>query len=241
MDKFDQVIAHIPARASSKRVRSKNLRLMAGEPMLAYAVRAALGCTELPRVYVNTDSEEIAALGKDLGALVYRRPAELASDTASSDDFNLDMIERFQPDTLVMINPVCPLIESSDIVAALMAYGEADVDTLITSSTTHMQCFHEDLPVNTDADAPLAPSQENTPVHICNWAITIWDAHKFRERMHRKGHAVFGEKRLLFPIAPPKGLKASTEEDFRMIEAILEGRRHSRAVDNIAYWSRSSS
>ena len=239
MRDLGSVIAHIPARAGSKRLPSKNLRYLAGQPLIAYAVRAALGCKSLDSVYVNTNSDSIAALAKELGASVYKRRNSLASDRATSDDFNLDIMEALNPDTLVMINSVCPLIDSADIDAAIGAYRSENVDTLITATATRMQCFYRNQPVNIDLEAPLAPTQKNDPVHACNWAVTIWDTRKFRKRFHQQGYAVFGERRMLFPISSLKGTKVSTEEDFRLAELLikcLKGRRDFEP--NVKYWSK---
>lgn len=239
MGDLGKVIAHIPARGKSKRVRSKNLRYLGDRPLLAYAVQAALACESLDSVYVNTDSDLIAALAEELGAFVYRRKTSLATDSAKSDEFNMDIIEALNPDTLVMINPVCPFIESIDIEKAIKFYQCDSVDTLITTNSTQMQCFYRDKPININVNEPLAPTQENEPVHVCNWAIAIWDAHKFSERFYRQGFAVFGENRKLFPIDPIKGLKISTEEDFRMAELLVVVMKNKGIKSReINYWTK---
>ncbi len=239
MRDLGSVIAHIPARAGSKRVPSKNLRYLAGEPLMSYAVRAALGCKSLPSVYVNSDSDEILALAEELGAKAYRRRSSLASDDATSDHFNMDIIEALRPDTLVMINPVCPLIESGDIDAAVGVYRNGSFDTLITTTATQLQCFHRDKPVNINLDEPLARTQDNDEVHVCNWAITIWDAEKFRDRYNRRGFAAFGDNREFFPISPLKAIKISTEEDFRVAESLIRMLGMRKEVKPKAeYWSK---
>jgi CMP-N-acetylneuraminic acid synthetase len=222
MKETGNIIMHIPARAGSKRVKTKNLRLIAGEPLLAYTVKAALQSLYRENVYVNTDSEAMAQLAKELGAKVYIRPPEFASDTATSDQYNMDIIEKLHPDTLVQINPVCPLLEAADINDIIEVYKESDVDTLITTTSTQMQCFYRGEPINIDLGVQLVPTQQNDPVHICNWAVTVWDAAKFKERYRQKGFAVFGEKRMLYPIHPMKAIKISTEEDFAFAESLLE-------------------
>ncbi|MFQ5739580.1 MAG: cytidylyltransferase domain-containing protein [Acidobacteriota bacterium] len=232
------VIAHLPARGGSKRVPSKNLRYLAGQPMLAYALRTALECADFSAVYVNTESDSIAALARELGALIYRRKTNLASDAATSDQFNFDIIDALNPDTLVMINPVCPLLRPDDIEGALEAYRRRDADTLISTSATRLQCFYRDQPVNIDLNAQLAATQHNEPVHVCNWAITIWDAHRFRDRYNRRGFAVFGQRRILHSIPPLRGLKISTEADFRMADLILRALRdETGGPTGVQYWS----
>lgn len=219
-----RVIAHIPARAGSKRVPSKNLRYMAGKPMIEYTIRAALECMDLPEVYVNTDSDQIASLARELGCNVYRREARLGGDDVRGEEFTMDIIDSLRVDTLVMVSPVCPLIDAADISAAWKAYLSSDVDTLISASQTRLQTFCGGRPVNIDPDGPLAPSQDNEAVIVCNWAITIWNASVFRSNFLRNRSGYFGTKRMFWHLDPMKSVKISTEEDFRFAELILETR-----------------
>lgn len=80
-----RVLALIPARAGSKRLPGKNIKPLHGKPLLAWTVEFACGVAELDDVLVSTDAESIAAVARQYGAQVpWLRPAELASDTASS-------------------------------------------------------------------------------------------------------------------------------------------------------------
>ena len=235
--KLGKVIAHIPARGGSKRVPAKNLRYLAGKPMIGYAIETALACPGLSEVYVNTDSDTIAAYAASLGCSVYRRPAHLGSDTASGDDFTIDFIEAKPMDTLVMISPVCPLLEPSDVSEALAAYEASDADTLITCLETQMQVFSGGKAININPEGPLAPSQDNPAVQICNWAVTVWNIAKFRELYGRFRGGYCGERRLLWPIAPLKAVKISEEKDFRLAEALLTARKASPLDAPANYWS----
>jgi CMP-N-acetylneuraminic acid synthetase len=235
--KIGKLVAHIPARGGSKRVQSKNLRYLGGKPLIAYAVECALQTPELTDVYVNTDSAEIALLGTELGIKVYRRPSHLGTDKTSGEEFTVDFIEHFRPDTLLMISPVCPLIEPSDISAALRAYEQADADTLISCATTNLQTFCRGRAVNVDLDGPLAPSQENPPVLTCNWAVTIWNADVFRELFAENGSGYFGRHRLLWPIDPMKAVKISTEHDFRLAERLVSLRSTEPSSLDAKYWT----
>ena len=94
--KLGKVVAHIPARGGSKRVPAKNLRYLAGRPMIGYAIETALKCPRLDEVYVNTDSERIAAYAQSMGCRVYMRPAHLGSDDATGDE--VDRVGDAVPD-----------------------------------------------------------------------------------------------------------------------------------------------
>ena len=77
------VIGFVPARSGSERVAGKNIRPLAGHPLLAYAVETALQSAVFDRVVVSTDSETIADVARWYGAEVpFLRPAELATSTS---------------------------------------------------------------------------------------------------------------------------------------------------------------
>lgn len=223
MKDLGKIVLHIPAREGSKRVRKKNLREMNGKPMISYAVEALLGANISENCYVNTDSNMIIDyINTNYPSMkIYVRKKELCSDNVQSDHFNADIIDKLQPDTLVMINPVCPLIESEDILNALNAYKESDCDTLISSCSTQMQTFCDKEPVNIDVKSALAPSQDNPLITILNWAITIWDAQSFTNRMNKDGYAVWGNKISFYDIDLIKSIKVSVEKDFKIAEKLL--------------------
>lgn len=224
MRDLGKIVLHIPAREGSKRVPRKNMRDMNGKPMISYTVEASINSGIDADMYVNTDSQEIIEyIQKNYKKFnTYERAKNLADDKASSDQFNLDVIEKFNPDTLIMINPVCPLITEEDITNAVEAYKNSDCDTLITSESTQMQTFCDGKPVNINVNEQLAASQENGRITILNWAITIWDAKAFKMRMAKQGFASLGDNRLFFDIEPIKATKVSEEKDFIFAEKVLK-------------------
>ena len=147
-----------------------------------------------------------------------------------------DFIEKISPDTLVMISPVCPLIESSDINQAMDCFLNSDCDTLITCSETQMQAFCDGKPVNIRLDGPLAPSQDNPAVNILNWAVTVWDCEAYLRAYAEQGYAYIGTNRMLLPIDHSKSVKVSTEDDFNFAEALMVARKHV-AESAPEYWS----
>lgn len=224
MKDLGKIVLHIPARAGSKRVPKKNMRLMNGKPMISYAIETAVSADITKNMYVNTDSKEIAHyVANNFSCFkVYERCEDLATDKASSDEFNCDIIENLEADTLIMINPVCPLVSIDDMRNSFEAYKNSSCDTLITSSSTRMQTFCDGNPVNIKLDEKLAASQDNKKITVLNWAITIWDGKKFVNRMKKQGYASLGDDRLLFDIDPLNGIKVSEEKDFLFIEKILK-------------------
>jgi CMP-N,N'-diacetyllegionaminic acid synthase len=226
-----KIVLHIPARAGSKRVPNKNIRLMNDIPMIFYSIHSSIEANITEDVYLNTDSDSLIKIVTDHYKIkTYKRNNVLAGDKSSSDDFNYDIIKSLNPNTLIMINPVCPLIESTDIIGAISRYQESDCDTLISAESSTMQAFKSQSPINIKLDEPLAPSQDNERVFILNWAITIWDAKKFAERMKTSGYAVLGNRREFFELDRLKSIKVSYENDFLLAEKLLSMRQTNQKI-----------
>jgi len=224
MKDLGKIILHIPAREGSKRVPRKNMRDMNGNPMIAYSIESAIDSKVTSEMYVNTDSQEIIDFVNNTyqELNIYKRDKKLTCDATQSDAFNYDIIKKLNPNTLIMINPVCPLIEADDIKSALEFYKNSDCDTLITSTSTQMQTFCEEKAINIKENEELAPSQKNKRVYTLNWAITIWDAEKFIKRMKKNGYAALGDNRIFFDIDDLKAVKVSEEKDFLFIQKLLK-------------------
>jgi CMP-N,N'-diacetyllegionaminic acid synthase len=129
------VLAIVPARAGSKGVPGKNVRLLAGHPLLAYAVVAGGVCSSIDRVVLSTDSADLADIGRRYGAEVpFLRPSELASDTAPDMAYVKHALEWFEaeeawrPDLVVQLRPTTPLrdpVQIGKAVDALIADPDA--------------------------------------------------------------------------------------------------------------------
>lgn len=117
-----EILAVIPARSGSKSVKDKNIRLIAGKPMIAYSIEHALKTESIDRVIVSTDSEKYAEIARQYGAEVpFIRPAEYASDTALDLDVfkhalgYLKEKENYVPDIVVQLRPTYPIRDIKDI------------------------------------------------------------------------------------------------------------------------------
>ena len=113
------ICAIIPARGGSKGVPRKNIRLLCGHPIIAFSIITALSSNKIDRVIVSTDSEEIAEIAKAYGAEVpFIRPSELSGDTSPAIDFvshaikQMEFLENYTPDLMVMLLPTTPLRET---------------------------------------------------------------------------------------------------------------------------------
>ena len=111
------VLAIIPARGGSKGILQKNVKLLAGKPLITWTIEAAKKAKYIDRVIVSTDDEKISDIAKQHGAEVpFLRPAELSKDEATTVDTVLHAINQLPGyDWLLLLQPTSPLRTASDI------------------------------------------------------------------------------------------------------------------------------
>ena len=137
MGKSPRVIALIPARAGSKRVRDKNIRRLAGHPLIAYTISSALQCGIFSAVVVSTDAEDYADIARYYGAEVpFMRPGEFAGDLSPDIewvDFTLRELSRAgdEYECFSLLRPTSPFRQPITINRAWQAFlSEEGIDSL---------------------------------------------------------------------------------------------------------------
>lgn len=131
-------VAIIPARGGSKRIPGKNFKPFNGLPMIAHSIRAATSSGLFRRVIVSTDSDEIAAVAVAHGAeCPFRRPAELASDTASTAAVvlhGLDWLEQQGelPEIVCCLYATAPFVQAGDLRAGYELMGSTGCGSAFT-------------------------------------------------------------------------------------------------------------
>lgn len=133
-----RVLAVIPARGGSKGIPKKNIRLMAGRPLIAYSIINALSCQYIDDVYVSTDSEEIEEVATQYGAEVIRRREDLATDMVTLDPVIYDAVTRIEAekhltyDYVITMQPTSPLLRADSLNGAIRQCMDEDMDCIIS-------------------------------------------------------------------------------------------------------------
>lgn len=146
-----RILALIPARGGSKRLPGKNIRLLGGKPLIVWSIDVVVGIPEICDILVSTDDPAIAAVCKDAGALVpWLRPAELATDTASSVDVALHALDWYEAkkgavDGLLLLQPTSPFRTADTIQRAIDIFekdrGQYPVVSVSPASCHPSWCF----------------------------------------------------------------------------------------------------
>lgn len=141
------MLAVIPARGGSRGVPGKNIKELAGKPLIAYTIKASLDSNIFQKVIVSTDSKEIADVAISYGAEVpFLRPAEISGDMISSDDVILHALSYYRQqginyDMVCKLQPTSPFRNSEHLKEAYQLFCEKKADFLVSVC----ECEHSPL------------------------------------------------------------------------------------------------
>lgn len=128
-------IAYIPVRGGSIGIPQKNIKPIAGKPLVYWSAKAAADCADIDRVYVSTDSDDIRTVvnGFDLPKVeVVGRSAASATDTASTEFAMLEFAKGRAFDNIVLIQATSPLVTSTDLQGGFALLAQGDVDSVVS-------------------------------------------------------------------------------------------------------------
>lgn len=198
----------ICARGGSRGVAGKNIRLLAGHPLIAYTIAQARRCDFIDRLVVSTDSAEIAAVAKGYGAEVpFLRPAELATDTSAkvpAIQHAVRAIERelgHPVDYVIDLDPTAPLRAVEDIVACWDAIQRPETDVVFTVTAADRNPYFNMVEVDADgyarlskeAPAPVVRRQDAPKVYGMNASVYAYR----RSHLMEDGRVVTGRARIV--------------------------------------------
>lgn len=223
-----QTVAVIPARAGSKGIPRKNLVPVCGVPLVAWSIRQALAARRIDSVWVSSDADEILDVAARAGAQAIRRPADLASDTASSEAawlHALDSIEArgIRVERMVGMQATSPVREARDLDDALDQFEREHLDSLL--SVTEIQDFFvweraDDgsfRPVNYDY-RNRRPRQAIRPQYRENGSFYVFRPEVLRREGNRLGGRIGA-----FVMAAHKIFQIDSPEDIPLCEAVMRG------------------
>lgn len=143
----------IPARGGSKGIPHKNIKPLAGKPLIGYSIDVARQLADDADICLTTDDPEIARTAESMGLNVpFMRPASLATDTCGTYEVLIHALDFYRDrgidyDTLVLLQPTSPMRTADDVRAALALYSP-DIDMVVTvkeaASNPYYNCYETD-------------------------------------------------------------------------------------------------
>lgn len=225
--------AVIPARGGSKAIPGKNLKRIAGQPLVAWTIQAAKRARHVQRVIVSTDDPAIAQVAREHGAEVVERPPELSTDAASSESAllhaldHLERTENYRPELLVFLQCTSPLTEAYDIDGAVEQLLAQQADSACTVTRFHYFVWRTTADgaegINHDKRVRLR-RQDREPEFLETGAVYVMRVAGFRAARHR-----FFGKTVLFETPAERVCEIDEPVDLQLAELrLLEQRQRDR-------------
>jgi CMP-N,N'-diacetyllegionaminic acid synthase len=230
-----RVLGVVTARGGSKGVPRKNIRPLAGRPLIAWTADTALAAKRLDRVILSTDDDEIAAAGRAAGLDVpFMRPAELALDTTPTLPVLQHAVAALEAtgdryDTICLLQPTNPLRTAAMIDAAIDALARSDADSLITvlpvpaDYNPHWVYFATpsgELRIATGEATPIPRRQDLPPAFHREGSVYL-----MRRDVLMIVGSLYGARVIGHEVDPSVSLNIDTPEDWARAEAIVGSRR----------------
>lgn len=225
------IVAVIPARKGSRRVPDKNIRLLGGQPLMAWTIETALAVKSIDRVIVSTDSEKYAKIAKEYGAEVpFLRPAEISTDCDTATVAKhcvryLEKNESYHTTHVVTLQPTSPFRTAKETEAAvdLMFYPNyADSIVSVTPISEHPAWMFQIDCKHLKSFLGFPPrilsgliAQELPKLYLPNGAIYV------TPRSVIEQERIYGDKIGFVLMSKEHSLDLETEADFKLAEAML--------------------
>lgn len=220
-----KTLALIPARGGSKGIPRKNVKLLAGKPLIAWTITAALASRLVDAVVVSTDDEEIADVARGHGAQTpFMRPAELARDDTPGIEPVLHALQQLPGfDAVLLLQPTSPLRSTADIDACIALGRDSQAPCVVSVSEppTHPYLMYRlgpDGRLQALIDAPAAACRQALPpVVALNGALYFADAEWLRQR-----RSFVAPETLAYVMPPQRSIDIDTALDWQLAELLLK-------------------
>ena len=140
-----KILAVIPARAGSKGIPNKNIRIINGKPLISYCIENALNSKYITDVVITTDSAEIELIAKKYETAYIHRKAELCEDAVTLDAVVYDACRGYDADMIVTMQPTSPTLKHETLDRAIEYAIRNNLDTLISGvNRPHLAWIEKD-------------------------------------------------------------------------------------------------
>jgi YrbI family 3-deoxy-D-manno-octulosonate 8-phosphate phosphatase len=220
------ILAVIPARAGSKGIPGKNLRVAGGKSLLAWSIAAARESKMGLRVIVSTDGDQIAQEARYCGAEIVLRPTEISGDTASSESALLHVLaeletkEKYRPDMLVFLQCTSPLTTAEDIDGTIEMLLKEGADSALAVVPFHYFLWRPRSDggwegVNHDKNVRLR-RQDRPPEFLESGAVYVMRVDGFLKAKHR-----FFGKTVAYTMPAERRWEIDEASDLAVVEELL--------------------
>lgn len=207
--------ALIPVRAGSERVKNKNIRPFAGSSLLEIKIKQLLQIDMLDGIIVNSDSDEMLEIAKNLGVETFKRDIYYATSKVSANQFYENIAKNFTGDIILLSNVTSPLIKTETIIKLIDTFANLktnNYDSLTTATDVKEFLWENNRPLN--YNPRKKPRSQDLPnILSLNHAIGIME-----KDVMINYKDIVGLKPLIVPIEKEEAIDIDNEIDFEFAE-----------------------
>ncbi len=227
----EKILCTICARGGSEGVKNKNIKMLAGKPLIAYTIEVAKNSGLLDHIVVSTDSDEIAYISISYSAEVFfKRPSELATSmTPKLPVIKHALIESEKYynttfDIIIDLDPTSPLRTVEDIKNAFEIFKQGNFDNLITGTPSRRSPYFNlveldengRVHLSKELDKPITRRQDSPKCYDMNASIYIW----YRDSL-LMSEKVIGDNTGIYVMPPERSIDIDSELDFLFVEFLI--------------------
>lgn len=221
------ILAVIPARGGSKGIPKKNIKLMAGKPLITYSIESAIKSAYINKIIVSTDDIEIEDVAINSGVDVIKRPENLAKDDSPTIETVLHVLKllkntSYKPDLIILLQPTSPLRTEEDIDKSIEIFTNNDCKSVISVCEIEHSPYWS-FKTENNCLKPLFEEyfeyrrQELPKVFVPNGAIFISSPETLKKFLN-----FFCDKTFPYLMPVERSVDIDTELDFKIAEFFIE-------------------
>lgn len=229
--KMNRILWLVPARSGSKSIPHKNIKKLGDYPLIAWRIKSALSVSSPNDVWVSTDSEEYAEIARGYGATIpFIRPAELASETATSADVVLHAIHEADKRglsyaALGLLEPTSPFITCSQLTEAvqqLLGNDEAENIVAVRETRPNTYFIQKDSKYLTELAERLSLLQSHARQDFVKEITPSGGFHIAKWDSFKKSKTFYTQKTLSYLVGSGHELEIDEPDDWNYAEFILQ-------------------
>jgi len=217
-------IAMIPARMGSQRLKQKNLRKLDGMPLITHAIRKCIAAGIFDEIWVNSEHRKFGEIAEREGVQFHQRPAKLADNTATSEEFVYEFLTEHHCDYFFQVHSIAPLLTAKQVCEFVQNMLNRDYDVQLSVVHEQIECSIGGKPVNFSFSAKTN-AQDLQPVQRITWSMTGWRPSTYIAAYESGGCATYAGRVGFYPIDRMAGHIIKTEEDLHIAEVFFQHRK----------------
>ena len=217
-----KIIAMIPARIGSQRLKKKNLILINKKPLIEYVIQSSKKTNIFDKIYINSDDRIFKKIALKNNINFYLTKKKFFSSNTKSDDVVYDFLKNNKCDIIVWVNPIAPLQESNEIKKIVNFFIKKKLNSLITTNKLKNHAIYKNKPLNYKTKERFAKAQDLEPIAIMVYSVMMWKANTFIKNYEKNKKAILHGKVGYYPVSKFSSIIVKDKIDLEIVSTILK-------------------